>query len=362
MNWHRANSPGWIIVLPLDWLGILVVLTDIAHQLAIQVLHRSEDASCDHIALNARKPVLDLIEPGRVGRRVVHVNVGVFAEEVAHALCLVTAHVIADDMDFLLRSLTGHNVSEEGHELLTGMAWRSLADHLPGCCIECSKQAERAVALVFKAMTLGTPWRQWQHSVLAIQGLDRRLLVHAEHRRMCGRVQIQPDHVCGLGFEVGIVGDHVPLQPVRTHAMFAPDALHGRDGHVPQFLGKLIAAPMRRAVRRLALERVVQNARFELFRRLQRCSSRVACVQARQPLGQKSIRPTRDETRVAPQPLNDRVARLAVFKHQDQLGSARVGCPNGSAASRRQQLFTLKLGQIHFSHAPDLTTNGVLFQ
>ncbi len=77
----------------------------------------------------------------------------------------------------------------------------------------------------------------------------------------------------------------MPLQPVRAHAMFAPDALHHRDRHVPQFLGKLVTAPMRRAVRRFALERVVQNSHFELFRRPQWCSSRVARVQTRQPLG-----------------------------------------------------------------------------
>ena len=181
---------------------------------------------CAHITLNTREPVLDPIEPGRVGRRVVHVDVGMFAEEVAHALGLVTAHVVADDMDFLLRPLTGHNVSEEGHELLAGVAWRGLADHLPGCRIECGNQAERAVALVFESMTLGTPWRRWPHPVLAIHGLDCGRLVHAEHRRMRGWVQIQPDHVSGLGCEVGIVGDHVPLQPLRAQAMFAPDALH----------------------------------------------------------------------------------------------------------------------------------------
>jgi len=88
----------------------------------------------------------------------------------------------------------------------------------------------------------------------------------------------------------------------------------------------------------------------------------VARVQACQALGQKPARPTRDETRIATPPLNDCVAGLAVFKRQDQLGPTRVDRSNGSAACRRQQLFTLELGQIHISHVPDLTTDGVLFQ
>ena len=38
-----------------------------------------------------------------------------------------------------------------------------------------------------------------------------RLLVHAEHRRMLRRVQIQADHVGRLGLEVRIVGGEVAL-------------------------------------------------------------------------------------------------------------------------------------------------------
>jgi hypothetical protein len=40
------------------------VFADIAHQPAIQVLHRGEDAAGNHIALDAREPILDLIQPG----------------------------------------------------------------------------------------------------------------------------------------------------------------------------------------------------------------------------------------------------------------------------------------------------------
>ena len=44
------------------------MLTDIAHQRAVQILHGGEDGLRAHITLNAREPVLDPIEPGR-GKR-----------------------------------------------------------------------------------------------------------------------------------------------------------------------------------------------------------------------------------------------------------------------------------------------------
>ena len=38
---------------PFDWFRVLIVLADITHQFAIQILYRCEDAAGDHITLNA---------------------------------------------------------------------------------------------------------------------------------------------------------------------------------------------------------------------------------------------------------------------------------------------------------------------
>ncbi len=52
---------------PLDGFGSAVVVTDVAHELAGQVLDRGEDPAGNHIALDLGKPVFDLVEPGGVG-------------------------------------------------------------------------------------------------------------------------------------------------------------------------------------------------------------------------------------------------------------------------------------------------------
>ena len=51
-------------------------MTEVTHQLAGQVLNRGEDPAGNNIALDLGEPVFDLVEPGRVGRRVVEVQFG----------------------------------------------------------------------------------------------------------------------------------------------------------------------------------------------------------------------------------------------------------------------------------------------
>ena len=160
----------------------------------------------------------------------------------------MAADVVADDANLAARGLAGDDVFEEGHELLAGVAGGGLAQYFAGAGVERSEQAECAVALLFETVALGSSWRQRQHPVLAVECLDRRLLVHAEHGSVRWRVQVQADHVGRLGLEVRVAGDPVGVLPVRPHAVLAPDALHGRERHVAEFGCQLAAAPVRRAV------------------------------------------------------------------------------------------------------------------
>ena len=74
---------------------------------------------------------------------------------------------------------------QEGHEFGRGVAGGRLAqDDLAGLGVEGGVQRERAVPVVLEAMALGASRRQRQHRVLAIQRLNRSLLIHAEHRRV----------------------------------------------------------------------------------------------------------------------------------------------------------------------------------
>jgi hypothetical protein len=62
-----TDAAGDVAVLPLDRLGSLVVLANVAELLAAEVVGGLEDAASDDLALDLAEPDLDLVQPARVG-------------------------------------------------------------------------------------------------------------------------------------------------------------------------------------------------------------------------------------------------------------------------------------------------------
>jgi hypothetical protein len=62
--------------LPLEWLCRFFIQADVAHDLAVKIGNRNEDAAIDHISLQFREPSFDLVESRRMGRGEVEFNVG----------------------------------------------------------------------------------------------------------------------------------------------------------------------------------------------------------------------------------------------------------------------------------------------
>ncbi len=100
--------------------------------------------------------------------------------------------------------------------------------------------------------------------------------------------------------------------------MLAPDALHGHERQA-QLGGELAAAPVRRAVLGLALERVVEHPRFQPCQIASRCPTRMTSIQP-PPGDRRSKRVFHVEmiTRVAAQLTHDRLARGPFIEQQDQ--------------------------------------------
>ena len=62
--------------------------------------------------MDTAEPVLDLVEPGRVGGRVVGRNVRMLGQEVIDRVGLVRADVVADHMDgFVFRTVLSAGVA-----------------------------------------------------------------------------------------------------------------------------------------------------------------------------------------------------------------------------------------------------------
>src|SRR6202040_3513896 len=79
--------------------------------------------------------------------------------------------------------------------------WRAM--HLPMMVpafhIERGKERGRPVPLIVVGAPFGLPWSHWQQRLGAIQRLDLRFLIDAEHQRVVRRVEIEADDVAHPG-------------------------------------------------------------------------------------------------------------------------------------------------------------------
>ena len=143
----------------------------------------------------------------------------------------------------------------EGEELDAAAALLVSGLHLAGSYLERREKGGGAVPLVVVALAgeraaIG----KLQIALFALQGLDRGLLVHAQHDGVLGRRQVEPDDVRGLGGKLGIVTFAPGLarsQIDLVGAQKAPDVLHV---HVAERLGDQRRRPARMARRRRLVE------------------------------------------------------------------------------------------------------------
>ena len=108
------------------------------------------------------------------------------------------AVVVQNQMHVELGRNVGLNGTQKRQELFAAMAPMQLADDPTGRQIQGRKQARRAVTLVVMGASLRDSRRQRQQRLGPIQGLNLALLVHAQHHRFGGRIQVQPNDVAHL--------------------------------------------------------------------------------------------------------------------------------------------------------------------
>ena len=101
---------------------MLVVMTEVTHELARQVVDRGEDPAGDHLAFDPAEPEFDLIEPRGIGGSEVQVQLGMIGQELRDPLGLMGREVVGDDVDLASPGLQRNNLAQEGHKLLGGMA------------------------------------------------------------------------------------------------------------------------------------------------------------------------------------------------------------------------------------------------
>ena len=83
---------------PAKWLGVLVPLRQPRHDGFLQAGDIVEAAATDGLAGNQREPALDQVEPGSAGRGEMQLETGMGGQPLSHRGMLVSAIVIADQM------------------------------------------------------------------------------------------------------------------------------------------------------------------------------------------------------------------------------------------------------------------------
>ena len=329
----RSDAMSGGTVDPLHRLGRVVVFTDVAHELSLEIGERGKHAACDHVALDLSEPQLDLVEPGRIGRGVMQMQVGMLDEKRIDALGLVRREVVADDMDLFAPGLMSNDVGEEGHELGAGVPRRCLTQNFARLGVEGGIKRQRAVTVILESVSLDATRRKRQHRIEPIQGLNGTLLIDAEHRGMRRWVQVQADDIGGLGFEVRIVGGHVTLQPMGLEPMLGPDAGHHhvRD---PQRSPQLARAPMCRAIA-WGLLRPGQHSSFQLGGVIGRRAPTMAGVQSAKSLSFKASLPAVDVIGCTRQRSANRAPARPLVKHDDQPSSLHLGNRRSPRARKR---------------------------
>src|SRR4029078_11402343 len=110
---------------------------------------------------------------------------------------------------------TGDDVGEVFDKGGTRVPRYRLAEHFARLRVEGSKQRQGAVPVVLEPVSLGASRRRRQHRTQTVERLNGRFLIDGEQDRGIWRIDVEPDHVGGLRFEVGIVRLHLPLESMR---------------------------------------------------------------------------------------------------------------------------------------------------
>ena len=133
----RFNAMVNILISPVEGGCGFVVLLDVTKELSGQVSFGSENSSINDRALNFGKPNFNLVEPTRIGRRVMELNYRIGLEELRNTLGFVRAQIVGHDMNFSARRLAGHDGAQKVDKFDAGMPVGGLPDDVAGASIQC---------------------------------------------------------------------------------------------------------------------------------------------------------------------------------------------------------------------------------
>ena len=154
-----------------------------------QVLDAPEAVSANRLLGDEPKPSLDLIEPGRVGWRVVDLEAWPLPQPESYLGMLVGGVVVDYQMDIQAFWHSLIDAREELKKLLMTVACFALRQDGPGGDVKSGKEGCGAMANVVVGHSFDVSKSHGQHRLGPVEGLNLALLIDREHNRVVRRVR-----------------------------------------------------------------------------------------------------------------------------------------------------------------------------
>src|SRR6516164_8278116 len=221
---------------PDEGLGLVIVGLDEGGDIGPELIDAAMDAALDLLIGEQREPAFDLVEPGGAGRREVEVIARVAGEPRFDGWRFVGGIIVEHQMDVEIGWHGLLDLRQEFAEFDRPVVLVAAADDPTGGDVQGGEQRGCAVALVVMAASLDLPRAHRQQRLSAVERLDLRLFIDAQHQGAVGRVEVEPDDVAHLVDKQRVSRQLEGFYAVRLQSKGPPDAPHarGRDAAVPR--------------------------------------------------------------------------------------------------------------------------------
>src|SRR5271169_4788338 len=240
---------------PFEGGGVLIPVVDNGLDRLDQHFDAGKAGSLQCAAAQNAKPAFHLIEPGAVCRDEMKMDPGMGFEP-AILLWFMRIEIVQHNVNLFVR-IFGYQLVHEIQKFASAPAPIMPCMHQPSGHLQGRKERAGAMALVFvRKAGEGSTVGQANPALRPLQRLNAGLLIHTEHQRVLGRVQIEPNHISPFAAELRI-GAYTPTLPASQTQMvlshYPPDLILA---HLAQMLCKQSPVPAAVASRRRFIERL----------------------------------------------------------------------------------------------------------
>lgn len=233
---------------PFERLGTFVLSVEIVLYRVAELSDARVRASSQSVFGEQAEKALDKVEPRSVCRCEVKMESRPFGEPAFDRRRLVRGEIVEHHVDVQLAGNGSFDLSEELFELDRSMSPVALSEDLACFDVERGKQVSRSMPNVVVGLSLGLAQTHGQNGLSALERLNLRFLVDAQHNRVVRRVHIQANDVAHFFDELWVLRETKRFRAVWLKPERSPNSSNRRMAQ-PKMLGHRARTPMGSSLR-----------------------------------------------------------------------------------------------------------------